>query len=205
MGKRALSIFGSTSPSYLIMASLDKANETLAGDYKDRLSHTVSKIEEIKKTATERGYTLSGNEALKLTIRTKKYGYIGNDFADILRENGIEVEFSDPDYVVMMFTTETTDNDLEHLSNVLENIEKREELTLTPPPIPCGEMKLSVREAIFSPCESVAVEEALGRILADSGVGCPPAVCIAVCGEEITKEAIACFRYYGIERINVVR
>lgn len=205
MGKRALSIFGSTSPSYLIMASLDKANETLAGDYKDRLSHTVSKIEEIKKTATERGYTLSGNEALKLTIRTKKYGYTGNVFAEILRENGIEVEFSDPDYVVMMFTTETTDNQLEHLSNVLENIEKREELMLTPPPIPCGEMTLSVREAIFSPCESVAVEEALGRILADAGVGCPPAVCIAVCGEEITKEAIACFRYYGIERINVVR
>lgn len=205
MGKRALSIFGSTSPSYLIMASLDKANEMLAGDYRDRLSHTVSKIEEIKKTATERGYTLSGNEALKLTIRTKKYGYTGNDFAEILRENGIEVEFSDPDYVVMMFTTETTDNDLEHLSNVLENIEKREELMLTPPPVPCGEMKLSVREAIFSPCESVAVEEALGRILADAGVGCPPAVCIAVCGEEITKEAIACFRYYGIERINVVR
>lgn len=205
MGKRALSIFGSTSPSYLIMASLDRANEILAVDYRDRLSHTVSKVEEIKKTATERGYTLSGNEALKLTIRTKKYGYTGNDFADILRENGIEVEFSDPDYVVMMFTTETTDNDLEHLSNVLENIEKRDELMLTPPPIPCGEMKLSVREAIFSPCESVSVEEALGRILADAGVGCPPAVCIAVCGEEITKEAIACFRYYGIERINVVR
>lgn len=205
MGKRALSIFGSTSPSYLIMASLDKANETLAGDYKDRLLHTVSKIEEVKKTITDKGYTLGGNEALKITVQTKKYGYTGNDFADILRENGIEVEFSDPDYVVMMFTTETTDNDLEHLSNVLKNIEKLDELTLTPPPIPRGEMKLSVREAIFSPCESIAVEESLGRILADAGVGCPPAVCVAVCGEEITKEAIACFRYYGIEKINVVR
>ncbi len=91
------------------------------------------------------------------------------------------------------------------MSNVLENIEKRDELTLAPPPIPRGEMKLSVREAIFSPCESIDVEESVGRILADAGVGCPPAVCVAVCGEEITEEAIACFRYYGIEKINVVR
>lgn len=204
MGKKALSIFGSTSPSYLILASLDKANEILEGDYKERLSRTVNKISECKKALTEKGYSLIGDEALKITIQTKKYGYLGNDLADILRENGIEAEFSDPDYAVMMLTTETTDKEIDKLSNVLGKTERREEIPNTSPPIPRGEMKLSVREAIFSPCESVAVEDSLGRILADTGVGCPPAVSIAVCGEEITKEAIECFKYYGIEKINVV-
>lgn len=205
MGKKALSVFGSTSPSYLIMASLDKANEVLDGDYRDRLSHTVSKIGECKSALTEMGYSLIGNEPLKITIDTKKYGYTGNEFADILRKNGIEAEFSDPDYVVMMFTTETTDNSIDYLSKTLEKIEKREEMTLTPPSIPRGEMKLSVREAMLSPCEKVDINASLGRVLADAGVGCPPAVPVAVCGEEITAEAIECFRYYGIDAINVVR
>ncbi len=204
-GKRALSVFGSTSPSYLIMASLDKVNETLDGDYRERLSHTVNKINECKKALTENGYSLMGNEPLKITIETKKYGYTGNAFADILREKGIEVEFSDPDYVVMMLTTETTDNAIDYLSKTFENIEKREKITLAPPPIPHGEMRASVREAMLSPCETVSLEDAEGRILADAGVGCPPAVPVAVCGEVITREAIACFRYYGIETINVMR
>jgi arginine/lysine/ornithine decarboxylase len=205
MGKKALSLFGSTSPSYLIMASLDKANEVLDGDYRDRLSHTVSRIEECKTALTEMGYSLIDNEPLKITIETKKYGYVGNEFADILRKNGIEVEFSDPDYVVMMLTTETTDNSIDYLSKTFEKIEKRDEITLTPPPIPRGEKKLSVREAMLLPCEKVNINASLGRVLADAGVGCPPAVPVAVCGEEITAEAIECFGYYGIEKINVVR
>lgn len=205
MGKRALSVFGSTSPSYLILASLDMANGSLGGDYKEKLSHTTDKIKECKKALAEKGYSLTGNEPLKITIETKKYGYSGNDFADILRADGIEVEFSDPDYVVMMLTTETTDNHIDRLSKTLENIEKREEIAVVPPPVPKGEKRLSVREAMLSPCEKTDIDSSLGRVLADAGVGCPPAVPIAVCGEEITEEAIKCFRYYGIEDINVVR
>lgn len=204
-GKRALSVFGSTSPSYLIMASLDKANEMLDGDYKKRLSHTIDKIYDCKKQLIKNGYSLTGNEPLKITIETKKYGFTGSEFADILRHNGIEVEFSDPDYVVMMLTVETTDNDIDHLLKTLKNIEKRNIITLVPPPIPCGEMKVSVREALLSPCETTSVTDAEGRILADAGVGCPPAVPVAVCGEVITREAIDCFDYYGIKTINVMR
>ena len=205
MGKRALSLFGSTSPSYLIMASLDRANQYLSGEYRERLSQTIEKISACKNALKEQGYTLAGNEPLKITIQAKKYGYTGNDLADILREKGIEVEFSDPDYVVMMLTTETTDNDIDYLSKIVEKIEKRAIITITPPAVPRGKRGASVRDAIFSPCRSVAVQDAEGCILADMGVGCPPAVPIAVSGDIISLEAIECFRYYGIDTINVMR
>ena len=205
IGKRALSLFGSTSPSYLIMASLDRANQYLSGEYRERLSQTIEKISACKNALKEQGYTIAGNEPLKITIQAKKYGYTGNDLANILREMGIEVEFSDPDYVVMMLTTETTDNDIDYLSKIVEKIEKRAIIAITPPAVPRGKRGASVRDAIFSPCRSVAVQDAEGCILSDMGVGCPPAVPIVVSGDIISSEAIECFRYYGIDTINVMR
>ena len=169
------------------------------------ISQTIEKISACKNALKEQGYTFAGNEPLKITIQAKKYGYTGNDLADILREKGIEVEFSDPDYVVMMLTTETTDNDIDYLSKIVEKIEKRAIIAITPPAVPRGKRGASVRDAIFSPCRSVAVQDAEGCILADMGVGCPPAVPIVVSGDIISSEAIECFRYYGIDTINVMR
>ena len=56
----------------------------------------------------------------------------------------------------------------------------------------------------MSPCETVAVEDSVGRVLAAASVGCPPAVPIVVCGEVIDENAVRCFRYYGIETVTVV-
>ena len=53
--------------------------------------------------------------------------------------------------------------------------------------------------------EIVAVEDSLGRVLASPSIGCPPAVPILVCGERITSQAIACFQYYGIPTVTVVK
>ena len=55
------------------------------------------------------------------------------------------------------------------------------------------------------PSESVAVEEALGRVLACPTVGCPPAVPIVMCGERIDEAAVQTFLYYGIETVQVVK
>ena len=63
---------------------------------------------------------------------------------------------------------------------------------------------LSVREAILSPSETVSVDKSYGRVLAAATVGCPPAVPILVSGERIDSGAIACFKYYGIDSLDVV-
>ena len=64
---------------------------------------------------------------------------------------------------------------------------------------------MSVREAVFAPSEPVPAEESVGRVLAAASVGCPPAVPIVVCGERIDAAAAACFAYYGVETVMVVR
>ena len=63
----------------------------------------------------------------------------------------------------------------------------------------------SPREALLAPQETLPLEQCRGRVLAAPTVSCPPAVPILICGEEISEDAIRCFRYYGMDRCTVVR
>ena len=200
--KNSLVLFGSTSPSYLILQSLDAANIYL-DEHKTRLSDFLPKVENIKTKLIENGYELCGNEALKITIQTKKYGYLGMDFAKILYEKGIVCEFCDTDFVVLMLTPEI--EDLDKVVEILLSIPKSEKINLPSPRFVKLESKLSVREAILSNSECLPVDECIGRVVANSSVGCPPAVPIAVAGEIVGENVLESFKYYGINKINVVK
>ena len=67
-----------------------------------------------------------------------------------------------------------------------------------------GRQMLSIRQALFAPHEVISVEESLGRICGTPTVSCPPAIPIAVSGEEISEEAIQLFRHYGVTQVDVV-
>ena len=103
--KNALMIFGSTSPSYLILQSLDAANRYLE-EYPSRLKDQLLRIASFKASLRRYGYTLYGSEPLKLTIDAKPFGYRGDQLADILRRQKMEPEYADPDYVVLMLSAE---------------------------------------------------------------------------------------------------
>lgn len=203
--KSALSLFGSTSPSYLILASLDMANAYLSRGYREKLGEFTKKLDDMKNNLRKVGYEVVGNEPMKLTLKPKSYGYTGYELADILKKNRIVHEFADPDYLVLMLTPEITDEELARLEVVLLTVKKKAPITTLPPRIYAGEAALTPREAILSEAESVSVAEAEGRILADTSVGCPPAVPIAVSGERIDKAAIDAFGYYGIGSVFVVK
>lgn len=203
--KNALSLFGSTSPSYIILQSLDYANKYISDGYSKKLSEFVYKTEKIKNNLIKHGFELCGNEPLKITIKTKPYGYSGNDFADILLKNNIVCEFSDPDFVVMMLTPENGIPSLSALEAVLTAIPRKSGLAENCPELCIPKKAMSVREAVFSACETIPVSECTGRILASPCVTCPPAVPIVVCGEIIDSNAVECFKYYGTEYCTVVK
>jgi len=199
-----MSLFASTSPSYLILQSLDMANKYLSQGYSQRLADFVTKVDALKKTLKENGYQLFGNEPLKITVAPKSYGYSGTELGKILNEKGIVREFADPDFMVIMLTEQTGDEGLERLKNVLLSVEKKAPIISFPPKPLRGIKRMSIKEAIFSVCEEIEVEKAEGRVLASATVGCPPAIPIVICGEEIDKKAISAFKYYGIAKCLVV-
>jgi arginine/lysine/ornithine decarboxylase len=199
-----MSLFASTSPSYLILQSLDLANRYLACGYRERLAAYVQKVAILKKQLTELGYSLVGDEPLKLTVDAKAYGYTGEELAKLLAEKGLICEFADTDYLVMMLTPESGEEALEQIKATLQTIKSRTSITERMPAMTKPVRAMSPREAIFSVGRERIIRECDGKVLAAATVSCPPAIPIVVCGEVIDGEAIRVMEYYGVKNCRVV-
>ena len=202
--ENALSLYASTSPSYLILQSLDNLNKVLSS-HPDYFKKTVAKVDELKDLLVGAGHTLVGDEKMKITISTKPYGYEGNHFADLLEDKGIVVEFADRDFVTMMFSPCNKSGDFKKTAKAILSIERKQPILDLPPSSPILERGMTMHSALFAPSEEVAVDKAIGRILATPTVSCPPAIPIAVCGEVIDERAVEVFKYYRINTILVVK
>ena len=205
MLERAMALFASTSPSWLILQSLDACNARLDADYPARIRERAGELERVKRNLRQQGWEQSGDEPLKLTLCPKSKGYTGTELAGILQERGIVCEFSDPDYLVLMITPENTGEELKQLLSVLRDLPESVPIMTRAPatgrPVPV----LRPHEVLFRPFEHIPAEDSVGRILASPGVSCPPAVPIVTCGERIDDKALELFRYYGIEFCDVVK
>ena len=202
--ENAMSLFATTSPSYLILQSLDAANAYLEDNYKARLEAYISQIAQTKKRLENVGYVFMGQEPLKLTLDTKAYGYTGRSLAQRLLEQGLVCEFSDPDYVVLMLTPENGGDALERLEGALLSIEKKPAITQRMPALERPTVRMTPRQALMTVSEPCAVKDSLGKVLGSPTVSCPPAIPIVVCGEEINGSVIRVMEYYGIEKVNIL-
>lgn len=202
--KESMSLFGSSSPSYLILQSLDAMNDE-AENFREALLRFLPKAEILKKEIKSLGFDFLGNEPLKITLATKSYGYTGTEVAKIMMSDGIYPEFYDPDTVVFMLSPKNTDTELAKLKGALADIKKRTAITSTPPALPlCGEI-MRPREAIFKENEDLPVEECVGLICAAAAISCPPAIPVAVYGERITEKTVEVMKYYGITHCSVIK
>lgn len=200
----ALSIFASTSPSYLILASLDRANSYLADDYASKLAEFISMVAELKDKIKKSGFTVLGDEPLKLTVSAKPFGYTGCQLAEIFEKQNIICEFADNDFLVFMLTPETGKSGIERLYTAFSNITRKPPIEARPPVPLLKNKKLTLNQALFSPIIELPVEKCVGKISADVAVNCPPAIPIIICGEEIDCDAVESFKYYGISKIRVI-
>ena len=153
----------------------------------------------------EKGFAPEASEPLKIVLHTAKYGYTGEALCAHLKQFKIIPEFYDSEYLVLMVTPENTDEDFGRLSLAFSAIAPKKPLAQAVASPVIAPRRLSVRKAMLSPQEAVPVEQSEGRICAAPSVSCPPAVPIVISGEEITREAIALFRLYGVEAVAVVK
>ena len=203
--KSALSTFASTSPSYLILSSLDKANQLLATDFRNELEALEKRCDLLRIRLVDKGYSLVGDEVIKITVDAKKYGYTGTDLASILRKSDIVCEFYDEDYLVLMLSTQTDIKEIDRLEEILLSVEKRvgllpAHITISPP-----KAVMSPRDAYLSQRELVPIDQANGRILAGANVFCPPAVSLIVAGERFTPDIVNACKRYGFTECFVVK
>lgn len=201
--KSAMALFASTSPSYLILESLDLCNRYLE-DEKVRLSEFLPEVEACRSQLLRLGVKLASDEPMKITVHASSMGYHGTELSDLLYKHGIQCEFADPDYLVLMPTPENGTDGLRAITEAFSEIPVKKAEPSYTPHLRGINAVLTPRQAIFAPKEKIPVRSALGRILADASVGCPPAIPIAICGERIDEHAVSMFEYYGIEEVSVV-
>lgn len=226
--KHAMAMFGSTSPSYLIMASLDRCNAYLSDGYETKLAACIERIEALKADLTKAGWEILPSDPLRVTIHAPE-GMTGSELAEYLRAAGGECEYADPDDLVLMLTPENPPEDLDVIRRGLAGAKAggsssgqaevisdamgcEMEAALTAGvsvrkklPLAKGRQVMSVRKAVWAPHEMIPAMDSLGRICAATTVACPPAIPIVVSGEVITEEALALFDYYHLEKVDVVK
>ena len=202
--KPAMSMFGSTSPSYLTLTSLDLCNRTLSGDYRSRLKETIGRLDALRSRLAGEGWAVGDSDPLKLTLRCSERGWSGVEAAERLRREGIECEFADKDDLVCMFTPSNPPEDAERLEEALSDLPIRPACPGPALPRLRPESVCSIREALLAPQETVPPEQSLGRVCGAPTVSCPPAIPIAVSGERITAETVEWMRYYGLREVRVL-
>jgi len=125
IAKHSLDLFGSSSPSYLIMASLDAFNRA-SGDYEEKLALICERIDVLKKELREMGFNVHESDPLRIVVM-KDDVYSGRDYADHLRKEKCEPECFDDDYVIMMLTPFNVSKDIERIKQAFMSIKNESE------------------------------------------------------------------------------
>ena len=201
----AMSVFGTSSPSYLLLQSLDYCNCYISEKIKKDLEKCTERVAEISNLSAKKNVKNVSVEPIKITLDFSKLQKDGFDVAEHFRSFNLEFEYCDNDFLVLMVTAQNSDEDFERLKSAIKALpnfsEKHgyDDISFIQ-----GKQKMSIREAIFSKSEEISVERAENRICGTPTVSCPPAIPIVVSGEQITKEHIQLLKKYGKESIRVV-
>lgn len=210
---RQLQILQTTSPSYLLMSSLDAAVSHMQSSGSKLIDRTVeiaqrtsSRINNIPGLsclgADECGHNgIEGYDPTKLYISVKDLGLTGFRVAgELLNKYRIQVEMSDLYGILCMVSIGSTAEDAGKLVAALREI-ARGRLSKSIPEIsgffnpPDPRTVKSPREAWFSPKETVSLQQSAGRIAAEIIAPYPPGIPLVCPGEEITREIIDLIEY----------
>jgi len=220
-----MALFGSTSPSFPIMASVELCADWMerrgAAEFR-RLAERVSRVKALAKSL---GYALPLGDCdpVRITVSPAPLGIGASALGDFLRKKKIEPEFAGDGYVVLL-PNPFNIRALPRLERaLLQGAEirqgtgdRRQEagfFSLPPscplPPDPCPASCLlppfPCYEAIRRPCVNISTDEAVGRVSAQSVYACPPGVPLVLPGEVLTQNLTDAIKNYGIFRLDVLK
>lgn len=204
--KRYMSVFGSTSPSYLIMLSTDRALEALMSDLPEKLKKAAVSVAKLYALAKNRGFTVpdGARDPLKLTLGFNAKGYRCDEFSRLLREGGIEPEMVSGGFTVLMASADTSTHDFERLERFIETLPDKEPVVVSSPATIRPVAVKSLRDAVFSPSIKIRIENSAGKTAASAVAACPPGIPLVIPGELIDENLAACIKNYGISHVNVL-
>jgi arginine decarboxylase len=205
---QTLQLVQSTSPNYLLLASLDAARQQIATQGQALMAKTLQlsdfarqhiaqipglSVLEPPATPLPEFYAL---DRTRLTVWVDRLGFTGFAADEILNEQlGIVAELPLLRHLTFMITLGNTDADIERLCHAFTTLAARATAPLTLPAFPLlaasPQLAIAPREAFFAATETLAIAQARDRVSAELICPYPPGIPVLLPGEVITETAIA--------------
>lgn len=211
--KVAMGLFGSTSPSYLILRSIDRLLPLLSStEIRSRLALLARRCRRVEEAFSAQGLpSLSGSwrDPCRMVLDAASGGLSGFALSEALEKGGIVSEYADSCFVVLLPSIESAEEDFDRLlrfaQNILPGLERNDAL---PAPVPAvlrrPERAMTLRQAALSFREQVTPQQAVGRVAACSASPCPPGVPVVLAGERIDQTAASLLIRRGFSAVEVV-
>lgn len=190
--EQALSMFQSSSPSYVIAASADTARDELenGGKWRDICNQCALLRSQIAQTGIK---VFENDDITRLVLNFSDFDITGFEVSRHLSAKSIDIEMADLFNIVLIVTPSNTEADLTALLDALSGIAKTAKnasgkIKISPPPI-CKDI-LNPQEAFFAKKLIVPLSGAAGRISASTAASYPPGVPVIYMGEKITAHHI---------------
>lgn len=217
--RRFMGIYQSSSPSYILMASMDACMEKMSSDGNEMFREFTKILEKARRRLSECKYIrlvspeigtagVFDYDRSKLLFSTRYASMTGSELAQILLEKyHIQVELETEHYVLALAAVGDSGEGFERLCQAIEEInqeeaQKKKEKRETEEP-KAGRTAytslsqfMSITEAMESESEIRKLEESVGRISAEFGYLYPPGIPLIVPGEQITGQFIRNMRIY---------
>lgn len=217
--RRFMGIYQSSSPSYILMASMDACMEKMSSDGNEMFREFTKILEKARRRLSECKYIrlvspeigtagVFDYDRSKLLFSTRYASMTGSELAQILLEKyHIQVEMETEHYVLALAAVGDSGEGFERLCQTIEEInqeeaQKKKEKRETEEP-KAGRTAytslsqfMSITEAMESKSEIRKLEESVGRISAEFGYLYPPGIPLIVPGEQITGQFIRNMRIY---------
>jgi arginine/lysine/ornithine decarboxylase len=200
-----MALFGSSSPPYPILDSLDCLNAHILNEREGALA-ALSAVAELKTRLTARGYNIKPGGRAHITINARDYGYAGGELGRLFAKTGVMPEYCDENYVVLLFSTITGEKFCDAVYDRIAAVPAKTPL----PPIVYPELHPQIamppRDAHFSPagCVNIDIADAKGRICARVTAHCPPCIPLIMPGEIIGEDEIRALELFGVRTVDVL-
>lgn len=197
---QAVQMLQSTSPNILLLASLDVARRQMVLHGQELLQTTIalsnygrSQINQISNLHCLDH--IPNLDPTRLTVMVNQLGKTGFDVDEIFYQDlGVMAELPTLSQLVFVVSIGNTAADVDRLILAFQNLvnQKRKKTRAIPPipKMPKANLKLTPREAFFSPNCAMSLESASGRICTELISPYPPGIPIICPGEEISLEVI---------------
>lgn len=214
-----MSIFSTTSPSYVFLASMEYSRYYMETYGKDAYEELIQLCEEYRRRIENIGFyhiiceeDVDKDSELLILLDKTRYvinvpkGYSGHELLNYLLNNNIQAEMSDNRNVVLIFSPTTTRADMERLYEVLKSCDINILITQYIKPIDYS-IPMTIKlpwEVLHMEKETCSVEDSLNRICGQPIVPYPPGIPLVMAGEVITKGVIENINYYKDRQVDLL-